>query len=97
MNAVTTVCPACEAPVEIVLEEISPGDCVVCSECDEALNVVSVTPLVLELDDELLDDDDEDGDEDFEDDDDEDGDEDFEDDDDEDGDEDFEDDDDEDE
>lgn len=51
MTGVITECPACEAPVEIELTEVSRGDCVVCSECDEALTVVSVKPLELAVED----------------------------------------------
>ncbi len=70
MNAVTTECPACQAPVEIDLEELSEGDCVVCDQCDEALNVVTIEPLVLEIEEDEDDDDELDDDEDLEEDDD---------------------------
>jgi lysine biosynthesis protein LysW len=50
VNAVITECPSCDAAVEIELTEVSPGDCVVCSECDEALTVVTVKPLELAVD-----------------------------------------------
>ena len=49
MNDVTTQCPACDAPVEIDLQDLTEGDCVVCDQCDEALTVVSVSPLELEV------------------------------------------------
>lgn len=53
MNAVTTKCPACEAVVELEIDEpLEVGECVVCDQCDEALTVVSVSPLELEIDDE---------------------------------------------
>ena len=51
MNDVTTQCPACDAPVEIDLQDLTEGECVVCDQCDEALTVVSVSPLELEVDD----------------------------------------------
>lgn len=57
MNDVTTQCPACDAPVEIDLQDLTEGDCVVCDQCDEALTVVSVSPLELEIDEEAEDDD----------------------------------------
>ena len=60
MNDVTTQCPACDAPVEIDLQDLTEGDCVVCDQCDEALTVVSVSPLELEIDEEAEDDEDED-------------------------------------
>ena len=56
MNDVTTQCPACDAPVEIDLQDLTEGDCVVCDQCDEALTVVSVSPLELEIDDDEDDD-----------------------------------------
>ena len=59
MNDVTTQCPACDAPVEIDLQDLTEGDCVVCDQCDEALTVVSVSPLELEID-EVAEEDDED-------------------------------------
>ena len=52
MNDVTTQCPACDAPVEIDLQDLTEGDCVVCDQCDEALTVVSVSPLELEVEEE---------------------------------------------
>lgn len=53
MNAVTTKCPACEAVVELETDPpLEVGECVVCDQCDEALTVVSVSPLELEIDDE---------------------------------------------
>ena len=57
MNDVTTQCPACDAPVEIDLQDLTEGDCVVCDQCDEALTVVSISPLELEIDEEAEDDD----------------------------------------
>lgn len=52
MNDVTTQCPYCDAPVEIDLQDLTEGDCVVCDQCDEALTVVSVSPLELEVEEE---------------------------------------------
>ncbi len=62
MTTMTTECPACQAAVEIDLEDIGEGDCVVCDQCDEALTVVTVKPLVVEIDTEDADDDFEDDD-----------------------------------
>jgi hypothetical protein len=66
---VTVECPACKAPCTIEEADLEVGDCLVCDQCDEALTVVTVSPLVLQVDDpdeddDLDDDDDEDEDED---------------------------------
>ena len=81
--SLTVECPACKAPCTIEEADLEVGDCLVCDQCDEALTVVTVSPLVLEIDesdddpdeDDDLDDDDEDEDldDDLEDDDEDDG------------------------
>ena len=81
---VTVECPACKAPCTIEEADLEMGDCLVCDQCDEALTVVTVSPLVLEIDesdddpdddedDDLDEDEDEDLDDDREDDDEDDG------------------------
>ena len=81
---VTVECPACKAPCTIEEADLEMGDCLVCDQCDEALTVVTVSPLVLEIDesdddpdddedDDLDEDEDEDLDDDLEDDDEDDG------------------------
>ena len=70
--SLTVECPACKAPCTIEEADLEVGDCLVCDQCDEALTVVTVSPLVLEIDesdddpdeDDDLDDEDEDEDED---------------------------------
>ncbi len=49
-------CPACDCPVEAD-DDLEVGDCVVCDQCDEALEVVGVDPLELAADEEDVDDD----------------------------------------
>ena len=66
---VTVECPACKAPCTIEEADLEVGDVLICDQCDEALTVVTVSPLVLQVDDpdeddDLDDDDDEDEDED---------------------------------
>ena len=69
---VTVECPACKAPCTIEEADLEVGDCLVCDQCDEALTVMTVSPLLLEIDesdddpdeDDDLDDEDEDEDED---------------------------------
>ena len=73
--SLTVECPACKAPCTIEEADLEVGDCLVCDQCDEALTVVTVSPLVLEID-ESDDDPDDDEDDDLDDDDDEDEDED---------------------
>lgn len=66
--SLTVECPACKAPCTIEEADLEVGDCLVCDQCDEALTVVTVSPLVLEIDesdDDPDDDEDDDLDEDF--------------------------------
>ena len=50
-------CPNCGVTVELDTEDLEEGECVVCDQCDEALTVVSVSPLELEVEEDDEDDD----------------------------------------
>jgi alpha-aminoadipate carrier protein LysW len=60
-----STCPECEAVIDVDEDEVAKGDVITCLECGSDLEVVSLTPLELDVaseDDE--DDDDKDDDED---------------------------------
>ncbi len=59
-------CPACEADVDVDAFDVDLGDTVSCPECGEMLEVISLTPVELDLlpGDEADEDEDEDEDED---------------------------------
>ncbi len=42
-------CPACEADVDVDTFDVDLGDTVSCSKCGEMLEVISLTPLELDL------------------------------------------------
>jgi len=55
----SVVCPECDNPVDVDVDEIEAGEVVTCDECGTELEVVSVDPLQLApVDDEGYDDDD---------------------------------------
>jgi alpha-aminoadipate/glutamate carrier protein LysW len=58
-------CPECEAEIDVDEEEVDKGDVITCHECGSDLEVVSLTPLELDVaqdddEDDLEKDDDED-------------------------------------
>jgi transcription initiation factor IIE alpha subunit len=56
--SLTVECPACKAPCTIEeADDLEEGDWLLCDQCDEELTVVTVSPLVLEVDEEDVDDD----------------------------------------
>jgi alpha-aminoadipate/glutamate carrier protein LysW len=66
------VCPECDNPIEIDVDDVEAGEVVTCDECGTDLEIVSVDPLELapvddegydDEEDDLLDDEDDDDDE----------------------------------
>lgn len=66
------VCPECDNPIEIDVDDVEEGEVVTCDECGTDLEVVTVDPLELapvdeegydDEEDDLLDDEDDDDDE----------------------------------
>lgn len=57
----SVVCPECDSPLDIDLDEVEEGEVVQCEECGTALEVVSSDPLELApVDEEGYDDEDKD-------------------------------------
>ena len=54
---VTVECPACKAPCTIEEADLEVGDWLICDHCGETLTVVTVSPLVFQVDDPDEDDD----------------------------------------
>ena len=46
-NVMTAKCPECDAELE--MEDVMEGEIVVCSDCGVDLEVVSLSPLTLQL------------------------------------------------
>jgi len=53
-------CPMCDANIDVEEDELDEGDSVTCDECGATLNVLGLSPLELEADDEDADDEDDD-------------------------------------
>jgi alpha-aminoadipate carrier protein LysW len=45
----SVLCPECESPVEIDVDEVEEGERIPCEECGAELEVVSVEPLKVAL------------------------------------------------
>lgn len=43
------ICPACEADIEVDEFDVDRGDQISCPDCGEALEVVSLSPVELDL------------------------------------------------
>lgn len=43
------ICPACEAEIEVDEFDVDKGDQLICPECGEGLEVISLSPLELDL------------------------------------------------
>ena len=57
----SVVCPECDNPLDIDVDDVEEGEIIQCDECGTDLEVVSADPLELAaVDDEGYDDDDED-------------------------------------
>ena len=68
----SVVCPECDNPIDIDVDDVEAGEVVTCEECGTDLEVVSADPLELapvddegydDEEDDLIDDDEEDDDE----------------------------------
>ena len=62
-------CPECDAEIEVDEFDVDKGDQLSCPECGTNLEVVSLTPLELDISDEEDEDDDDEDDDDLDDDD----------------------------
>jgi alpha-aminoadipate carrier protein LysW len=56
-------CPSCDAVIDVDQEDLDEGESLTCDECGSTLNVVSLDPLELEVEDAEDEDEDEDEDE----------------------------------
>ena len=56
-------CPSCDAVIDVDQEDLDEGESLTCDECGSSLNVVSLDPLELEVEDAEDEDEDEDEDE----------------------------------